>query len=180
MTDALYLLPDVREVVRRRKALPAGTFLEAWPDLRLAGHVWVGASAKALLDSAGEPVVSLLAVEASAVRIYYGPRLAHIEGLPAEESLRGRILSAHGIAAAWVTLDRFGQPMQYQPQSPADAMFVLRRPRTDVGHLWRLFQTKDDAQTFLRNYYGNDPEAQTWATELPVDTYAELIERHRQ
>jgi hypothetical protein len=180
MPDAIYLLPDVREVIRRRKALPPGTFLEAWPDLQRPGHVWVGASAKTLLDSTGEPVASVLAVDAPAVRIYYGPRLAHVEGLPAEESLRGRILSAHGIAAAWITLDRFGQPMPYEPQSPADATFVLRRPRTAVGHLWRLFQTKDDARTFLRNYYGNDPEAQAWAADLPVEDYADLIERHRR
>jgi hypothetical protein len=160
--------------------LAAGTFLEAWPDLTIAGHVWVGSTAKTLLDSTGEPVRSLLAVDASAVRIYYGPHLTHVEGLPAEESLRGRILSGHGIAAAWVTLDRFGQPMPYEPQSPTDATFVLRRPRTGTGHLWRLFQTKDEARTFLRNYYGNDPEAQTWAADLPVETYGDLIERHRR
>ena len=47
-----------------------------------------------------------LATPAEAVSIFHGPHLCDLESLPREESLRARVLSAHGIAVAWITLDR--------------------------------------------------------------------------
>jgi hypothetical protein len=174
----LYLVPDAREVVRRRAQLPAGTFLEVWPDLELDGHVWVGETAKTTLDRTGPGLGDVLSVDGERVAIYYGPWLTDADGLPTEESLRTRIVSAHGIAAAWVTRDRFGHRTDYQPTSPFDATFALRRPRTSVAHLWRLFRTRDEARVYVREFYGNDPEAQAWADGLVVGSYGELLERH--
>jgi hypothetical protein len=77
-----------------------------------------------------------------------------------------------------VTRDRFGQPTDYQPTSLVDATFALRRPRTSVSHLWRLFRTRGEARVYLREFYGNDPEAQAWADGLVVGSYAELLERY--
>lgn len=173
----LYLVPDGAEVVRRRKLLAAGTLVEAWPDLEVAGHLWLGSDTKALLDAVGDALPVRLSLEARHVPIYYGPRLADLEALPTEESLRARVVSAHGISVAWVTVDRFGQRTGYQPQGPSDPTFSLRRPRTTVSHLWRMFGTRIDACAYLREFYGNDPEAQEWAASIAVASYAELIER---
>jgi hypothetical protein len=59
-----------------------------------------------------------------------------------------------------------------------DRTFALRQPRTAVSHLWRLFATRDEARIYLKEFYGNDPEAQEWAAGLAVGSYAELIERY--
>lgn len=171
----VYLVRDEGEIARRRGRLPAGLFLEAWSDVEVPGHVWLTAEAKALLDGAGEPLPAVLAVDATPVRIYYGPRLTGREGLPKEDSLRVRIVSAHGIAAAWVTLDQFGERTGYQPGGPGDPIFPLRRPRTPTSHLWRLFVTRDDARVYLREFYRTDPEALAWADQLPVASYADLV-----
>src|SRR4030095_6297170 len=50
---------------------------------------------------------------------YYGPRLQDVESLPLEDSLRARVLSAHGIAAAWITYDQFRARTVYEPTAPA-------------------------------------------------------------
>ncbi|MBI2218508.1 MAG: hypothetical protein HYU51_14555 [Candidatus Rokubacteria bacterium] len=174
----LHLIRDAREVLRRRTLLPPGTFVEVWPDLELEDHVWVGQDAKTLLDGAGPVLAPVLSVDGNQVAIYYGPWLTDTEGLPTEQSLRTRIVSAHGIAAAWVTRDRFGQRTEVRPTSPLDATFALRRPRTGVAHLWRLFRTDDEARAYLREFYGDDPEALAWADRIAVRSYAELLERH--
>ena len=40
-------------VAGRRKLVPPGRLIEAWPDLYVAGQAWVGDETRALLDGAG-------------------------------------------------------------------------------------------------------------------------------
>jgi hypothetical protein len=152
--------------------------IEVWPDLHAPGEFWVGEGAKALLDEAGAPLAARLALDAASVSIYYGPRLCDAESLPTEESLQTRVLSAHGIAAAWTTLDRFGVRRRHEPRSPTDPAFYLRRAGGSAAHLWRLFQSRREATVYMAEYYGDDAQGRAWAEGLAVDTWDELIERH--
>jgi hypothetical protein len=171
----LHALSDTGEVARRRKLLPPGRLLEAWPDLYNAGQAWVGDEALALLESAGGALAVALSVDAAAVPVYYGPRLSDVESLPLEESLRARVLSARGIAVAWITYDQFGQRTVYEPTGPADPIFYLRRPAGAVAHIWRLFRTKREARVYMAEYYGRDSEGRDWAESLPAETYDDLV-----
>ncbi len=112
------------------------------------------------------------------MKIYYGPRLLDVESLPLEESLQARVLSAHGIAVAWVTVDQFGERTTYRAESPLDPVFFLRRPGGGAAHQWRLFRTRQEAVTYMRESYGQDPEAGEWAGALPHESYDELLEHH--
>jgi hypothetical protein len=176
----LYFVHDGNEMVRRRSQVPKGAVVEAWPDMAVGGGTfWVGEDSKALLDAAGEqPLAAQLALPAEAVAIYYGPQLCDLESLPREESLRARVLSAHGVAAAWITLDRFGQRATHEPASPADPIFHLRRPGGGAGHVWQLFRSKKDAITWMDDTYGANSEAAEWARALPAEDFDALLERH--
>ncbi len=201
----LYLIADKTEIDRRRARVEAGVVIEVWQDLHTpdivwmgdeaarrtaygrkpdappSGLFWLGEDAKLALDAAGAgPLPHLLAVEDAAVPVYYGPRLADVESLPGEASLRARVLSAHGIAVAWITYDQFGARTEYQPSSPADPVFVLRRAGTRVAHRWRLFRTKREAVVYMAEFYGKDPEARGWAEALPVSDFGELVARFGQ
>jgi hypothetical protein len=198
----LYLLGDKAEIDRRRPRVGPGVLIEVWQDLHTpdiawlgdeaarrvaygarrarppAGLFWLGEESRHALDSAGEaPIPHLLAIDDAAVPVYYGRRLADVESLPSEESLRARVLSAHGIAGAWITYDQFGARNDYQPGSPTDPVFLLRRAGSRVAHRWRLFRTKREASVYMAEYYGRDPEAGQWAEGLPVDDFEELVAR---
>ena len=110
--------------------------------------------------------------------VYYGPRLCDVESLPAEESLQTRTLSARGIAVVWITMDRFGERTQYEPTSPVDPVFYLRRPGGSAAHVWRLVQSKAEAVVYMAEYFGDDPGARRWSEELAATTWEEMIERH--
>src|SRR5262245_11830536 len=174
----VHLVQDNGEIARRRASLPAGSFVEAWPDLYTPGHVWLGAEAKQALDAAGTPLPSSLALEADHVPVYYGPHLTALESLPTEESLRARVLSGAGVAVAWITLDQFGQRTLARAEAPSDPTFFLRRRGGGPAHLWRLFRSRDEAIVFMREHYGSDPEAQAWAASLTAASFSDLIERH--
>jgi len=176
----LYFLHDGNEMVRRRARVPAGSVVEAWADMAVGGGTfWVGEESKGFLDAAGEaPMVARLALPAETVPIFYGPRLRDLASLPREESLRARVLSAHGMAVAWITLDRHGGRTTHEPTGPADPVFHLRRPGGGAGHLWRLFRTKADAVTWMDEAYGADSEGAEWARGLPADDFDALLRRH--
>jgi hypothetical protein len=174
----LYLVADNAEIARRRPSLPAGAVVEAWPDLYTPGHVWMGTESKLLLDAAGEPLPAVLSLDGDRVPVFYGPRLADLESLPTEESLRARVLSAHGVAVAWITLDQFGERTEAPAQSPLDPTFFLRRRGGGAAHVWRLFRTRAEAGAFMRERYGNDREAQAWAEALGIEDFAGLIARY--
>jgi len=143
--------------------------VEAWADQRGGGAFWVGEESKRLLDAGGEaPMPARLSVPDDAVPVFYGPRLCDVESLPREESLRARVLSMQGIAVAWITLDRFGGRVSYEPASPADPVFHLRRPGGGAGHVWRRFTTKREAIDFMREAYGAESEGSEWAAMLPA------------
>jgi len=174
----LYLVADGGEITRRRPLVAAGRLVEAWPDLHTKGEFWMGEDAKTLLDATGEPLQAMLELESAAVPVYYGPRLCDVESLPAEESLQTRALTARGIAVAWITMDRFGERTQYEPTSPVDSVFYLRRPGGRAAHVWRLFRSRAEAQVYMAEYFGNDPEGQQWAEGLAAATWEEMIERY--
>jgi hypothetical protein len=174
----LYLVADGGEIAKRRRLVPAGRLLEAWPDLHTKGDFWMGVEAKTLLDATGELLLPKLELEASAVPVYYGPRLCDVESLPAEESLQTRALSARGIAVVWITVDRFGERTQYEPKSPVDPVFYLRRPGGSAAHVWRLVQSKAEAVVYMAEYFGDDPGARQWAEELAAANWEQMIERY--
>lgn len=176
----LHALADAGEVAQRRKLLPRGRLLEVWPDLYVTGRSWVGDEARGLLDAAGGALPVTLSVDAAAVPVYYGPRLQDVESLPHEESLRARVLSAHGIAVVWISYDQFGGRTVYEPMGPADPIFYLRRPAGTAAHIWRLFRTKPEARVYMAEYYGRDSEGRDWAETLPAETFEDLLARHAQ
>ncbi len=176
----LYLSGDGGEITRRRRLVPPGQLVEAWQDLYVAGDFWLGETSKALLDGVGAPLPVKLALDGGAVPIYYGPRLQDIESLPFEESLKSRVLSAHGIAVAWITVDQFGERTVYEPAGPADPIFFLRRPAGTAAHIWRLFRTRREAHAYMAEYYGKDSEGRDWTDSLPVDTFEGLMAKHAQ
>jgi hypothetical protein len=139
----------------------------------------VGEDSKTLLDAAGErPMKAQLAIPAEAVPIFYGPQLRDIESLPREESLRARVLSAHAVAVAWITLDAAGQRTTHEAPAPTDPVFHLRRPGGGAGHVWRFFRTRREAIDWMQDAYGGDSEGVQWARALPADDFDRLVERH--
>src|SRR2546425_4092774 len=115
----LYFMADGDEMLRRRARVPKGSVVEAWADRRGGSAFWVGEESRRLLDEAGEaPMAAQLSVADEALPVFYRPPLCDVESLPREESLRARGLSMPGIALAWITLDRFGERVSYEPKSP--------------------------------------------------------------
>lgn len=200
----LYLVADKAEIDRRKKLVGSFPLVEVWQDLytpdifwmgedeprRIAygrreervpgGLFWMGEQSKAALDRTGEPLPFLLALPDETVPAYYGSRLSDTESLPSEESLKARVLSAHGIAVVWATYDPSGGRTEYQPTSPTDPTFYLRRPRGQVVHLWRLFRTRPQAIGYVTERLATDPDAVRWAERLPADDFAELVARFGQ
>ncbi len=174
----LYLVADGPEIGRRRKLVAPGLLVEAWADLYDAGHFWMGEETKGYLDAVGSPLAPRLILDADAVSVYYGPRLCDVESLPSEEPLKSRVLSAHGIGVAWITFDQFGERTRYEPVSPTDPVFYLRRHGGLSAHVWRLFRAKAEAVVYMSEYYGEDSEARDWARALPVDGFEELLARY--
>ena len=173
--STIVLVGDGGAISRRRADLPSGRVIEAWADLVIPGGFWLDEESKALLDGAGDAVRPEMTIEAERVAVYYGPRLTDLESLPTEGSLRARVLSAHGIAVAWITLDRFGQRASYQPESPTDPVFHLRRRGGGAGHLWRLFRTRQEAIVYMTAAYGDDSEAAEWARALTIADFEGLV-----
>jgi hypothetical protein len=197
----IYLVDEKEEIDRRRRLLGPALPVEVWQDLytpdiiwlgddarrRLAygqeregprrGWFWMGETSKRALDSVGEALTFLAAVEETAVPVYYGSRLTDVDSLPDEESLKARVLSAHGIGVAWVTYDQFGERNSYEPTAPTDATFFLRRPGSRAAHLWRLFRTGPEAVAFMAEHRATDPEALAWAKHLGAHDFSELLTR---
>jgi hypothetical protein len=176
----LYLTAARDDIARRRALVAKGQIVEAWPDQGDSGALWIGDDTKTLLDSLGDPLATELALPADCVPVYYGPQLCDLESLPREESLKTRVLSARAIGVAWITLDRFGQRASYEPKSPADPVFHLRRVGGGAGHLWRLFRTRDEAVTYMNEAYGRDSEGAEWARGLGVADFEELLKRYAE
>ena len=198
----VYLVSDHGEIARRRRERP-GLLIEAWPDLylgdlfwlgddetRRAAYVvehrepppgvlyWIGEATKAALAGAGEVLAWDLAITETSVPIYYGPRLTDTESLPAEDSVRARMLSAHAIAAIWTTYDASGIRVEHQPTSPLDPTFHLRRPGGKTVHLFRTLATRVEAVTVMSARASHDPEAVDWAEKLPAEDFADLVQHH--
>ena len=173
-------MTDGGEMVRRRSQVAKGSVVEAWPDMTVGGGTfWVGDESKTLLDAVGpSPMAAKLSLPADAVPIFYGPQLCDLESLPREESLRARVLSSHGVAVAWVTLNPMGERASHEPKSLDEPVFHLRRPGGGSGHLWRLFRTKAAAVAWMEHTYGKDSEGAEWARALPAEDFEALLKRH--
>ena len=195
----LFLVADRSEIERRRRQLGPGELVEVWealhtpdvtwlgdPELRriayqrggatpTPGLFWVGESAKAALDRVGAPLPHLLAIPEASVPVYYGPWLRDTESLPAEESLKARVLSARGIAVAWATYDHAGARLEYQPADPLDPVFYLRRARTHTLHAWRLFRTRAEAVRYATETLKGDEDAGRWAESIPSGDFDDLV-----
>jgi hypothetical protein len=175
---SLYLVEGKDEVLRRRALVPRGQVVEAWADHQHGGAFWVGEESKRLLDAVGEPLAAALTLPDESVPIYYGPQLCDLDSMPREESVRTRVLSARGIAVAWITLDRFGERTSYQPQSLDDPVFYLRRVGGGAAHVWRTLRSRAEAATYLAEAYGQDSEAAEWAKQLEVESFDDLVQRY--
>ncbi len=174
----LYYMADADEMVRRRSKVRKGSVVEAWADIAGGGMYWVGEESKALLDAEGAPLRATLSLPEDSVRVFYGPQLSDLESMPREQSLRARVLSVHAVAVAWITLDRFGQRTSYEPKSPTDPVFHLRRPGGGAGHVWRRFETKREAVEYMRSAYGADSEGAAWAEQLEAKDFDDLLKRY--
>jgi len=174
----LYLLSAAAEIQRRRQLVQSGHVVEAWPDLYTRGQFWIGETSKALLDGVGPPLPVVLSLEGAHVPVYYGPRLQDVESLPLEESLQARVLSARGIAVAWITVDIFGARTAHVPTGPTDPIFFLRRPAGRAAHVWRLFRNCREARAYMAEFFGLDREAQAWAEGLSAESFDQLVDRH--
>ena len=93
-------------------------------------------------------------------------------------SLRARVLSAHGVAVAWITLDRHGQRVSHEPKTLDEPVFHLRRPGGGAGHVWRLFPARADAVAWMEETYGVDSEGAEWARALAAEDFDALVKRH--
>jgi hypothetical protein len=173
----LYLVGQGGDLAERRKALPPRSYVEIWQDLFLPGAFWISEETKALLEGGREPLTALWSLASEHVPIYYGPRLRDLESLPSEDSVRLRVLSAHGIACAWVTYDREGKRWRYDPSGPDDPVFYLRRPGSHEAHLWHLFHTRAEVATFAAEALGDDPDAEEWARRIEAEDYEDLLRR---
>jgi uncharacterized iron-regulated membrane protein len=78
----------------------------------------------------------------------------------------------------WITVDRFGERTQYEPKSPVDPVFYLRRPGGSAAHVWRLVQSKAEALVYMAEYFGDDMGAREWADGLAAATWEQMIERY--
>jgi hypothetical protein len=173
----LYLVAGRAEIARRR-ARAGPRLVEAWPDLEQGPDLaWIGADDKAALDAAGPPLPVVLAVTEDAVPVYYGPALRDLDSLPDGQSLRGRVLSARGVAVAWITYGPAGERSRAEPAGPADPTFHLRRPGRSPAHLWRLFRRREDALAWAREERPGDPEAGAWAAAIPARDFEDLLAR---
>ena len=166
----IHLIAGSAEIARRRRLVPpAISSRRGRTSASPIGSGWA-TRPRRCWTRPGLPLPAELSLDADRVQIFYGARLDHIESLPTEASLRARVVSAGGMAVAWITVNAFGERTEYEPQSPSDPIFFLRRPRGDTAHIWRLFRSRHDAIAYMREHFGRDPEALEWAERLPSRT----------
>jgi hypothetical protein len=172
----IYRIDDGRAVRERQRGLPKGTVAEVWPDVFEPGTFWVSGATKQLLDGDGAPLTSSASVEASRIPVYFPEEPRDADSLPAEESLRARVLAGHGIAAIWygATSPAGARPLP-EPTSPEDAFFYLMKMGSRVNHVWRLFRTREEAVEFIMRFFPDDPKGRAWAEALPVLRYPDLL-----
>ncbi len=173
----IYRIEEGKTVRERQRALPKGTIVEAWPDVFEPTVVWVTAATKTVLEAAaGTPLVVSAAVDGERISIFYPNEPRDLFSLPAEESLRARVVAGHGIGVTW-----YGMTSQFQgrplpaPTSAEDSFFYLMRIGGATNHAWRLFRTRDDAIDFMGRNFSESPAAKEWALALPATRFGELL-----
>ena len=176
--NRIYRIDNGRAVRERQCALPRGTVVEAWLDVFEPGTVWVTDATKQLLDGAGPPLAPSAAVESAGIPIFFPDEPRDAASLPSEESLRVRVVAAHGIAVAWYgTTGQAGDRPLPEPTSPEDPFFYLMKMGGSANHAWRLFRTRDEAVDFMVRHFPDDARARAWADALPVARYLDLLSR---
>ena len=174
----IYRIDDGRAVRERQHALPKGTVVEAWADVFERGTFWVSDAGKRLLDGTGPSLVSSAVVESQLIAIFYPQEPRDEASLPSEDSLRARVVAAHGIAVMWygMTTQMSGRPLP-EPTSPEDPFFYLMRMGGRTNHAWRLFRTRDEAAEFMARHFPASAEATAWAHALPAVRHSDLLAR---
>jgi hypothetical protein len=174
----IFRIENGRAVRERQRALPQGSVVDAWPDVFEPRTFWIGETTKRILDAAGAPLPASAVVEASRIAVFFPDEPHDRASLPSEESLRVRVLSAHGIAVTWFgTTEGMARRPLPEPVSPEDAFFFLMRMGSRINHAWRLFRTRDEAIEFMPRHFADDAEARAWAETLPAGSYSELLRR---
>jgi hypothetical protein len=97
--------------------------------------------------------------------------------LEPEDSPKAQVLSGRGIAVAWITRDRTGARLEYQPADALDPVFHLRRARAKVVHAWRLFRNRTEAVRHSIEALQGDDEAEHWANAIPSEDFDDLVRR---
>jgi hypothetical protein len=174
----IYRIDDGRTVRERQHALPRGTVVEAWLDVFHPGVFWVSETTKQLLDGVGSPLTASAHVDGERISLFVPDELPDRASLPSVDSLHVRIAASHGIAATWygTTSQVGGRPLP-EPASPEDTFFFLMKMGGNANHAWRLFRTRDEAAEFMMRHFPDDAKAKTWAEELPVARYSDLLSR---
>jgi hypothetical protein len=172
----IYRVDDGPGLRQRQRALPKGTVAEVWADVFEPGTFWISEATKQRLEEVGGPLHAGTIVPASRIPIFYPDEPRDLGSLPAEESLRVRVLAGHGIAVTWYGTTAYlaTRPLP-EPTTPEDAFFYLMRMGGRTNHVWRLFRTRDEAVEFMARTFPQDARARAWAESLPVARYQDLL-----
>lgn len=172
----IYRVDDGPGLRERQRALPKGTVAEVWPDVFAPGMFWISEATKELLEGVGGPLRPSAVVESSRILIFYPDEPRDLVSMPLEDSVRGRVLAGHGIAATWYgTTAHPGIRPLPEPATPEDAFFYLMRVGSRTNHVWRLFRTREEAVEFIGRTFPHDARASAWAESLPVARYLDLL-----
>lgn len=159
-----------------RQALK-GRYVEIWSDVFEEGIYWVADEAKRALEEVNIPFKVPSQIPADLVKVYHARHLLpDPASLPDEDSVKARVLAGHGIGAVLFFIGDGKQMPPEEPTDPKDALFYLSRPGAKYYYLWRLFRSREDAETYAVQRLKADEDAKAWAISIPVLTYRELLE----
>ncbi|MGH7412071.1 MAG: hypothetical protein ACREJ6_13560 [Candidatus Methylomirabilis sp.] len=165
------------ELWRQLRQALKGRYVEIWSDVFEEGIFWVADEAKTALEEASIPFKVPGQVPSELVKIYYARHLQPDRAsLPDEDSVKSRVLAGHGIGAVLFFIGDGKQMPPEEPTHPRDALFYLSKPGAKYYYLWRLFRSKEDAETYVVQKFKDDEDARSWAASIPVMAYGDLLQ----
>lgn len=163
---------------RQLRQVLKGRYVEIWSDVFEQGIFWVAEDARTALEQVKAPFKVLSQVPADSIKIYYARRLQpDVASLPIEDSVKARVLAGHGIAAVLFFIGDGKTMPPEEPTDPKDALFYLSKPGASSYYLWRLFRSKEDAESYAAQRLKDEEAAKAWAASIPILAYAELLEK---